>query len=95
MASRVSLDEGDVVVERAGGSGQDPHEVAVIAKVLEQAGHPPKQTQIVHWYPAVPPDVISDVMQTNLMARIFCPAVRCSSFRAIPVGKQTDRKPQD
>lgn len=45
MATGVSLNEGDVVIVRAGGSGQDPHEVAVVAEVLQQAGHPPKDTQ--------------------------------------------------
>lgn len=35
MATGVSLDEGDVVVVGAGGSGQDPQEVTVVAEVLE------------------------------------------------------------
>lgn len=38
------FDEGFVVVVGAGGAGQDPHEVAVVAQVLQQAGHPPKQS---------------------------------------------------
>lgn len=37
------FDEGLVVVVGAGGAGQDPHEVAVVAQVLQQAGHPPVQ----------------------------------------------------
>lgn len=44
MATGVSLDEGDVVVVGAGGSGQDPHEVTVVAEVLQQTGHPPEHT---------------------------------------------------
>ena len=42
MATGVSLDEGDVVVVGAGGSSQDPHEVTVVAEVLQQSGHPPE-----------------------------------------------------
>lgn len=38
------FDEGLVVVVGAGGAGQDPHEVAVVAQVLQQAGHSPKQS---------------------------------------------------
>lgn len=37
------FDEGLVVIVGAGGAGQDPHEVAVVAQVLQQAGHPPEQ----------------------------------------------------
>lgn len=37
------FDEGLVVIVGAGGAGQDPHEVAVVAQVLQQAGHPPGQ----------------------------------------------------
>lgn len=37
------FDEGLVVIVGAGGAGQDPHEVAVVAQVLQQAGHPPVQ----------------------------------------------------
>lgn len=44
MTTRVSLDEGDVVIVGASRSGQDPHEVAVVAEVLQQTGHPPKNT---------------------------------------------------
>lgn len=35
------VDEGHVVVVRAGGPSQDAHEVTVVAQVLQQAGHPP------------------------------------------------------
>lgn len=45
VATGVSLDEGDVVVVGAGRSGQDPHEVAVVAEILEEARHPPEWTQ--------------------------------------------------
>lgn len=41
-ASRVSLDEADVVVVGTGGASQDPHEVTVVAEVLQQTGHSPK-----------------------------------------------------
>lgn len=37
------FNEGLVVVVGASGAGQDPHEVAVVAQVLQQAGHPPVQ----------------------------------------------------
>lgn len=46
MATGISLDEGDVVVVGAGGSSQDPHEVTVVAEVLEQTGHPPALRQV-------------------------------------------------
>lgn len=36
-----ALDEGLVVVVRAGGARQDAHEVTVVAQVLQQARHPP------------------------------------------------------
>ena len=49
MATRVSLNEGDVVVVGAGGSGQDPQEVTVVAEVLQQTGHPPEHSHI-HLY---------------------------------------------
>lgn len=42
VALRVSLDEADVVVVGAGGASQDPHEVTVVAEVLQQTGHSPK-----------------------------------------------------
>lgn len=38
------FDKGLVVIVGAGGAGQDPHEVAVVAQVLQQAGHPPGQS---------------------------------------------------
>lgn len=46
MATRISLNEGDVVVVGAGGSSQDPHEVTVVAEVLQQTGHPPTDTLV-------------------------------------------------
>lgn len=49
MATGISLDEGDVVVVGAGGSGQDPHEVTVVAEVLEQTGHPPYRQNLLSW----------------------------------------------
>lgn len=36
-----AFDERHVVVVGAGGPCQDAHEVAVVAQVLQQAGHPP------------------------------------------------------
>lgn len=36
-----ALNEGDVIVVGAGGAGQDAHEVAVVAEVLQQTGHSP------------------------------------------------------
>ena len=39
--ARRTLNEGDVIVVRAGGAGQDAHEVAVVAEVLKQTGHSP------------------------------------------------------
>lgn len=38
------FNEGLVVIVGAGGAGQDPHEVAVVAQVLQQAWHPPAQS---------------------------------------------------
>lgn len=46
MATGVSLNEGDVVVVGAGRTGQDAHEVTVVAEVLQQTGHPPEHTQV-------------------------------------------------
>lgn len=57
MVTGVSLDEGDIVVVGAGGSGQDPHEVTVVAEVLKQTRHPPEHTHTgpvrlssPHWF---------------------------------------------
>lgn len=36
-----ALNERYIVVVGAGGTRQDAHEVAVVAQVLQQAGHPP------------------------------------------------------
>lgn len=49
MATGVSLDECDVVVVGAGRSGQDAHEVTVVAEVLEQTGHPPDGQDLLSW----------------------------------------------
>lgn len=55
VAARGSLDEGDVVIVGAGGSGQDPQEVTVVAEVLQQTGHPPEDTRTeTHWLAAEP-----------------------------------------
>lgn len=44
VVTGVSLDEGDVVVVGARGTGQDPHEVTVVAEILQKARHPPEHT---------------------------------------------------
>lgn len=41
-----ALDESDVVFVGAEGARQDPHEVAVVAEILQEAGHAPaRETQ--------------------------------------------------
>lgn len=49
------FDEGLVVIVGAGGASQDPHEVTVVAQVLQKAGHPPEESVcggrggFIHW----------------------------------------------
>lgn len=43
-----ALNERYIVVVGAGGTRQDAHEVAVVAQVLQQAGHPPSGPQGRH-----------------------------------------------
>lgn len=44
VAMRFPLDEGNVVIVRAGWTGQNPHEVTIVAEILKKARHSPKET---------------------------------------------------